>query len=171
MELGPKQEILLPVKPGFIALSLLSGFLLDLLPAGGFFRWIFPDFLAMILLYWCIHQPARIGIGAAWIFGILMDVGNGSLLGEHALGYSLMAYIALFLRRRVNMLNIDHQFTHVTLILAAMQSVILLTGLAAKGIFAGWGYFLGSLTAGLLWPALSYVLKLPQRPKTSPDAL
>ncbi len=171
MEFGPKQEILLPVKPGFIALSLFSGFLLNLLPLEGFMRWIYPDFVAMILLYWCIHQPSRIGIGASWVFGILMDVADGTLFGEHALAYSLMAYIALNLRRRVSMLNIDYQFTHVILIILIMQAVIVLTGFLARGIFAGWAYFLGSLTAGILWPMLTYLLKLPQRPKADPDRI
>ncbi len=171
MEIGPKQEILLPVKPRFIAFSLLSGFLLNLLPMGGLLDALRPDFTAMILLYWCIHQPLRIGIGAAWLFGILMDVADGALFGEHALAYSLMAFIALALRRRMSMLQIGHQFTHVTLILLVMQAVVVLTGLVAKNIFVGWTYFLGSVTAGLLWPLLSYLLKLPQRPKPDPDRI
>ena len=171
MELGSKQEILLPAKPGFIAFSLLLGFLLNLLPLEGIVRWIFPDFVAMILLYWCIHQPARVGIGAAWVFGILMDVADGTLFGEHALAYSLMAYIALLLRRRMSMMSIDYQFTHVTLIILIMQAVIVLTGLIAKGIFVGWAYFLSSVTAGLLWPLLAHLLKLPQRQKADPDRI
>lgn len=171
MELGSKQEILLPVKPGFIAFSLFSGFLLDLIPVEGFMRWIYPDFVAMILLYWCIHQSSRIGIGAAWVFGILVDVADGTLLGEHALAYSLMAFIALNLRRRVGMLSIDYQFTHVIMILVVMQAVVALTGFLAKGIFPGWAFFLGSLTAGILWPLLAYLLKLPQKPKTDPDRI
>lgn len=171
MALGPKQEILLPVKPGFVAFSLLVGFLLNLLPAEGIVQWLRPDFVAMILLYWCIHQPLKVGIGAAWVLGILMDVADATLFGEHALAYSLMAFIALALRRRVGMLSIGHQFTHVTLILLAMQIIIMLIGLASKNIFVGWAYFLGSLTAGLLWPALTYLLKLPQRPKPDPDRI
>lgn len=171
MEIGPKQEILLPVKPRFIAFSLLCGFLLNLLPLGGALDWVRPDFVAMVLLYWCIHQPLRVGIGTAWIFGILMDVADGALLGEHALAYSLMAFIALVLRRRMSMLRIGHQFTHITLILLIMQGIIVLTGFIAKNIFVGWTYFLGSLTAGLLWPALTYLLKLPQRPKPDPDRI
>jgi len=171
VEIAPKEEILLPVKPGFIALSLFSAFLLNLLPLGSFIEWIRPDFVAMLLLYWCIRQPLRVGIGTSWVFGILVDVADGTLLGEHALAYSLMAFIALVLRRRVSMLSLDHQFTHVTLILLIMQAVIVLTGFVAKDIFVGWAYFLGSLTAGLLWPGLTYLLKLPQRPKPDPDRI
>ena len=171
MELGPKQEILLPVRPGFIVLSLLAGFLINLLPSGGIVQWLRPDLLAMILLYWCIHQPQRVGIGAAWLLGILMDVSDAALFGEHALAYSLMAFMAIGLRRRVSMLEIDHQFTHVTLLLFVMQTAIMLIGLISKHIFAGWGYFLGSVTAGLLWPFLTHLLKLPQRPGTHPDRL
>lgn len=171
MEFGPRQEILLPVKPGFITFSLVTGFLLNLLPMGGFLHWILPDFVAMILLYWCIHQPLKIGIGAAWIFGILMDVADATLFGEHALAYSMMAFIALAFRRRVTMLKLDHQFTHITLIVLVMQIIVVLIGLVSRDIFIGWAYFLGSLTAGLLWPALTYLLKLPQRPRSDPDRI
>ena len=171
MEIGPKEEILLPVKPRFIVFSLLAGFLLNMLPMGSIFELVRPDFVALILLYWCIHQPIRIGIGAAWIFGILMDVADGALFGEHALAYSIMAFIALVLRRRMSMLQIGHQFTHVTLILLIMQFIVVLTGLVAKNTFAGWTFFIGSVTAGLLWPVLTYLLKLPQRPKPDPDRI
>lgn len=171
MEFGPKQEVLLPVKSRFIVFSLLAGFLLNMLPAQGFIQWIRPDFVAMILLYWCIHQPLRVGIGAAWILGIMMDVADATLFGEHALAYSLMGYLALILRRRVSMLEIDHQFTHVTLLLIIMQIIVMLTGLALKNVFEGWAYFLGSLVAGVLWPFLTYLLKLPQRPKADPDRI
>ncbi len=171
MEIGPRQEILLPVRPGFIVFSLVISYLLNLIPVEGLLKSAIPDFLAMTLLYWCIHQPQRVGIGTSWVLGILMDVANASIFGEHALAYSLMAYLALLLRRRVSMLKIDHQFTHVMLLLFIMQSVMLLTGLAAKNIFPGWTQFLGSLTAGLLWPVLTRLLKLPQRPKADPTRI
>ena len=79
------QEILLPVKPAFIVFTLLGALLLNLLPWSGSWLWVRPDFGALVLLYWCIAQPRRIGFTAACLLGLLMDIADGSLFGQHAL--------------------------------------------------------------------------------------
>ena len=93
------QPILLPAQVSFIVLTLALGLLFDLLPwrnlAG------VPDLTATVLAFWCIHQPRRVGIGIAWTLGLLIDVGDGALLGQHALGYSVLAFLALAVHRRI----------------------------------------------------------------------
>ena len=75
--------ILLPVSSGFILLSLIAAFMLNLLPWG---QWIgVPDFVALVLVFWSVHQPRKVGIGVAFFMGLLMDVHDASLLGENAL--------------------------------------------------------------------------------------
>ena len=51
-----------------------------------------PDFLALVLLYWCIQEPRYVGVGAAWVVGLVMDVGDATLFGQHALAYAVLAY-------------------------------------------------------------------------------
>ena len=64
--------ILLPASPAFIALTLVVAFLLNLLPWG---QWIgVPDFVALLLVFWSMHQPRKVGIGVAFAMGILMDL-------------------------------------------------------------------------------------------------
>ena len=81
----PKQEILRPVKSSFIVLSLTLAIVLNLLPVEGLAMTLWPDFVALTILYWCINQPQRAGISTAFIMGLLIDIGNASTFGQHAL--------------------------------------------------------------------------------------
>jgi rod shape-determining protein MreD len=167
----PKQEILLPVKRSFIALSLILALLLNLMPLQGLALAAWPDFIALTILYWCISQPQRVGISAAFAMGLLMDVGDGSAFGQHALAYTIMAFAALVLHRRLSNFGLVKQAPQIGLILIAGQFIILLTGLLGGSHFPGWDFFLSSVTGTLLWPFLSSMLRMPQKPRSDSDAL
>ena len=161
-------EILLPVKPGFIPFTLIVGLLLNLLPWSGALLWVRPDFVALVLLYWCIEQPRRIGFVSAWLLGLFMDVADGSLFGQHALAYSILAYAGIVLHRRVLGFSGTPQIVHVVVLLLMNDLIILAIRLLAGSDFPGYQYFLGSFVAGALWLPLGALLKLPQRPKSDP---
>lgn len=163
------QEILLPVKPAFIVLTLFAALLLNLLPWSGYGLWVRPDFVALVVLYWCIEQPRRVGFLAAWLLGLLMDVADGVLFGQHALAYSILAYAGIVLNRRVRMFPLTLQVLHVIPLLLVNDAIVLLLRMAAGGEFPGFRYFLGTLLGGLLWAPVSILLKLPQRPKLEAD--
>jgi rod shape-determining protein MreD len=74
-------QLLLPASPVFIALSLLLALCFNLLPLGR--QPAMPDLLALVLVFWNVHQPRRVGVGVAFLFGLLMDVHEGALLGQH----------------------------------------------------------------------------------------
>lgn len=163
------QEILLPVRPGFIVATLVAALLLNLLPWSGLLFWIKPDFVALVVLYWCIHQPRKLGFTAAWLMGLMMDVADGSLFGQHALAYSILAYAGIVLHRRVQRFALAPQVLHVIVLLLFNDLVVLAIRVLAGGDFPGFQYFAGSLVAGALWPPLSVMLHLPQRPRSDPD--
>lgn len=163
------QEILLPVRPAFIVVTLVTALFLNFLPWSGFWVWIRPDFVALVILYWCIEQPRKIGFTAAWVLGLMMDVADGSLFGQHALAYSILAYAGIVLHRRVQMFTLTPQVLHVILLLLFNDLVVLIIRMLAGSDFPGYQYFLGSFVAGALWPPLSVLLKLPQRPESDPD--
>lgn len=163
------QEILLPVRPGFVAATLAAALLLNFLPWSGFWSWIKPDFVALVVLYWCIEQPRKFGFLAAWLLGLMMDVADGSLFGQHALAYSILAYAGIVLHRRVLMFSLTPQVFHVILLLLFNDLVVLAIRMLAGSDFPGFQYFVGSFVAGALWPPLSVLLKLPQRPAADPD--
>ena len=61
--------------------------------------WV-PDLLAVVLVFWTVHQPQRVGIGAAFVFGLLLDVHQGALLGQNALAYTVRSVLAVSIQRR-----------------------------------------------------------------------
>ena len=163
------EEILLPVKPVYVALTLLAALLLNLMPLTGWLLVLRPDFVALTLLYWGIHHPRKIGFLPAWLLGLAMDVADGSLFGQHALAYSAMMFGAIALHRRVAMFGVRHQMLHVVVILLLMQLIVLGVRLAAGGEYPGWWYFVPSLVGAILWPATRLLFSIPLRSRRDPD--
>jgi len=162
------QEILLPAKTGYIALTLIAALLLNLLPWSGYWLWIKPDFVALVVLYWCIEQPRKMGFVAAWLLGMFMDVADGTLFGQHALAYTILAYAGIVLHRRVRMFAVTPQALHIIPLLLLNALIIVAVRMLAGADFPGWHYFIGSFVAGALWPPLGALLKMPLRPKPDP---
>jgi rod shape-determining protein MreD len=161
--MGPDspQHILRPARISTIFLSLLIALLLNFLP------WkdlrLVPDFVALVLAFWCIRQPRMVGLGVAWAVGLLTDAGNGVLLGQHAFAYSLLAFLALWLSRRILWFRMPQQMLHIVVLLLVCQGAVLVVRLAAGAAFPGWPLFVGPLLGALLWPVLSWLLLMPQR--------
>jgi rod shape-determining protein MreD len=169
MMLYPKNEILLPAKRSFIALTLFVGLLVNLLPWSGWLLILKPDFVALVLLYWCIYQPRKTGFVAAFTIGLLMDIVNGTLFGQHALAYSVLAFAGIILHRRMQMLALKDLMLHVIALLLLNDFLVLTIRMLSGASFPGIAYFGGSLISGLAWPWLYRLLTLPQRPKPDPD--
>lgn len=160
MNYGP-HYILLPVNPLFITASLVVAFLLNLLPWG---QWVgIPDFVALVLIFWSIHQPRKVGIGIAFMMGLLMDVHDATLLGENALSYTLLSYFAIMIHRRVLWFKLSTQAMHVLPLLLVMQTMQMAVRLIVGGRFPGWLYFMESMVAAALWPVVTWILLAPQR--------
>jgi rod shape-determining protein MreD len=170
MQLGnlpSAQAILLPVRAGTILASLAVALLLNFLP------WknvaLVPDFVALVLAFWCVRQPRLVGLGAGWLLGLLIDVGNGVLLGQHALAYSLLAFAAITLSRRILWFALWSQALHVAALLLFAQGISALVRVAAGAEFPGWSIAVGPLVGAMLWPVVSLLLLLPQRMPTDVD--
>ena len=162
-------EILLPVRPAFIAFTLVAALIINFLPWSGPLLAMKPDLVALIVLYWCIQQPHKLGFAAAWLMGLMMDIADGSLLGQHALAYSVLAFAGIVLHRRVLRFTLRNQILHVIPILLLSDLIMLVVRTLAGADFPGFNYFTGSLIAGALWPVMCFLLKLPQRPTPNPD--
>ena len=155
------EYLLLPANRAFIAFSLVAAFVLNLLPWGRT-PWA-PDFLALVLVFWNIHQPRKVGIGIAFLFGLLMDVHDAALLGEHALAYSLLSYGAISMHRRVPWFGPLGKMLHVLPLFLAAQLVTVLVRVILGSGLPGWPMLLGSASTTLLWPLAELLLLAPQR--------
>lgn len=161
------QPLLLPANPAFIWASLAAALLLMLVPLGRV-PWR-PDLLAVVLVFWAIHQPRRVGIVAAFAFGVAIDVHEAALLGQHALAYTVLVYGAIALHRRVLWFSVPAQAVQVLPLFAAAHVLSLLVRLAAGGGFPGWSLLLAPLLEALLWPIITVLLLAPQRRAPDPD--
>ncbi len=128
-----------------------------------------PDFVAVVLLFWKVHQPRRVGMGIAFMLGMLMDVHNASLLGEHALAYTLLSYGAITIHRRVLWMSLPVQTFVVAPLLIGAQIVPFVIRLLTGAAFPGWGYLIDGFVEAILWPLASFLLLIPQRRATDPD--
>ncbi|MBH1987821.1 MAG: rod shape-determining protein MreD [Burkholderiales bacterium] len=154
-------ELLLPVNPVFIWVSLLLALALNLLPWG---RWPgVPDFLAVAVVFWNVHQPRRVGVGTAFVFGLIMDVHQGALLGQHALAYTLLSFFAITVHRRLLWFTVGSQAMQIVPLFVAAHAVALLVRMMAGAGFPGWSLLVAPVLESLMWPLVSWVLLAPQR--------
>lgn len=161
------EYLLRPANPLFIWFSLIIALLLNLMPWG---RTSFaPDFLALGLAFWNVHQPRRVGMGAAFVFGLLMDVHEGALFGQHALAYTLVSYGAITLHRRIQWFPLGAQAVHVLPLLLLAQVASLAIRMWVGGEWPGWIYFAQSFVGAVLWPLIAWLLLAPQRRPTERD--
>ncbi len=160
-------QLLLPVNPFFIALTLLGAVLLEMLPSGR--HPASPDLLALVLVFWNVHQPRRVGVGVAFAFGLVMDVHQGAVLGQHALAYTLLSYLAITVHRRVLWFSLPAQALHVLPVFLAAHAVAMVARLAAGGMFPGWTVLLAPVFQAALWPLVVLLLLAPQRRAPDPD--
>jgi rod shape-determining protein MreD len=165
------EEILLPARPWFIVFTLVAGLLANLVPLSGVALALRPDFLALVLLYWCIQSPRYVGVGVAWCVGIVMDVGDGTLFGQHAFAYAFLAYAAEYFRRRVLRFPLWQQAAQVAVLLFLCAALVLLIRFVGGAPLPRWSYAAPPFVGALLWPVISVVLQWPQRPRHSPSEL
>lgn len=155
------QPLLLPVNPGFIAITLLLALMVNLLPLG---RGVWmPDTLLVVLAIWGVREPQRVGMGWAFVLGLCMDVHQASLLGQHAIVYALVMFGVGLLRRRMGWLNLLEQAVQMLPLFVAADVLQLLMRMLMRGGFPGWGALTPGLWEALLWPILGWLLLLPQR--------
>ncbi|WP_332743885.1 rod shape-determining protein MreD [Hydrogenophaga sp.] len=168
MIMRPGQQLLLPANPLFIWGSLLLALVVNMLPLGRV-PWM-PDVLALVLVFWSVHQPLRVGIGAAFVFGLAMDVHQAALLGQHALAYTALSFFAITIHRRLLWFSVPSQAVQVLPLFFAAHAIELAVRMLAGGIFPGFSVLLAPLIEAVLWPVVSVALLAPQRRAPDPDA-
>ena len=166
------QQLLLPANPLFIWSSLLAALVLTCWPNMGLLgtRGLAARHAGAGAGFWTIHQPLRVGMGAAFVFGLAMDVHQGGLLGQHALAYTVLSFLAIAIHRRLLWFSVPSQAAQVLPLFAVAHALSLLLRMLAGGDFPGCPMLLAPLLEALLWPVVSVLLLLPQRRAPDPDA-
>ena len=123
-----------------------------------------PQWVAMVLIYWAMALPYRVGIGFAWVAGLLVDILDGSLLGLNAVALAIIAYITLSLHQRLRMFSSLQQ----SAVVQAMTGLYLMMThwmkiAADQAVTSDLLFLLGALSSAFLWPWVFVLLRQMRR--------
>ncbi len=149
----PRNGWVLPV-------SLLLAILLELLPLPGLLQPLRPYWPALVLAYWLLETPERVGPGVAFAFGLLGDLTYGSLLGEQALRLVVLAFILERFRARLRFFPMSQQALAIGVLLLNDRVIVAAIHLVMELPQRPWNDWLAPLVGLLLWPPLHLALDL-----------
>ena len=145
---------------GAIILSLVFAFALTILPFRAELVIYRPEWIALTFIHWGLVSPNKSSLLLAWFVGLLIDALYGSIIGQHALGYTIVLFLTLRMRSRLLLDSIFHQIFLIFLVLGTYLLINLwilgITGNYPKG----WSYWLTVLTSLVIWPLYHYFLKI-----------
>jgi rod shape-determining protein MreD len=142
-----------------IVMSFIVALMLTMLPLPEWATYLRPEWATMVLIYWCMALPQRVGVGTGWLLGLFLDVIHGAVLGQYAMALALIAYFTLSLHQRLRIYPLAQQAL-VVLLLVLMQQLLITW---VKGFLGqppdSLGYWLPSLTSMLLWAWVFVILR------------
>jgi len=118
-----------------------------------------PDWVLLVLIYWSLAIPERVGIFHAWTFGLLTDVLTGRLFGQYALAYSLVIYICLKLHRRLRQFPVIQQALFIFFCLLLSQLLLFLVKNLQHPAQLKATFWLPVLTGTFCWPLVFTALR------------
>ena len=140
-----------------ILLSFIAAFILSMLPLPQILQSVRPEFVLLVLIYWCIALPNRVGVGIAWVAGLVFDVSTDSLLGQHALTFALVAYLAIQLHQRIRIFPIWQQALTIFIFMMLQGTITLwINGMLGDAPPLS-VFILPAVSTALFWP-IAYLL-------------
>ena len=140
--------------------TMVIALMLVMLPLPEWAQLLRPDWVALVMIYWIMALPENVGVTVAWIFGLLLDVTQGAILGQHAMGMVLVAYLVLLEYQRIRVFSLVQQSLVIFVLLLIKQLMVLwvsgIVGQAPQDVIS---YFLPSLIGAIIWPWLFVMLR------------
>jgi rod shape-determining protein MreD len=162
------RPLLLPANPRFMAVTVVLGLLVNMLLGLTGWRWS-PDVLAIVVVFWNVHQPRRVGVVLAFVLGLALDVHESALLGQNALSYVVMSSIALAVQRRLLWFPLREQALQIVPLFLLAALVEWATRLIVQDAWPHWSQLLAPFMQAALWPLVGALLLAPQRRAFDPD--
>jgi rod shape-determining protein MreD len=131
--------------------SLLAAFALTIFPLPASVQALRPDWVALTVIFWIVSLPSWIGIGVAWLCGLLLDTLTGALLGQHAAALALVAYLSFKLHRRIRVFPI-WQETFAVFVFLTLYHLMLMWVEGTVGRTLGVEYLLPVVSSVIIWP-------------------
>lgn len=142
-----------------IFLSIIAAMILAMLPMPDWFLWWRPAWVLLVLIFWALTMPQLVSVGAAWIVGLIVDLLNGTLLGEHALAFTIVIYIVSRMHIRLNMYPMMQQGLSVLFFVLLYQFILFCVQGFIGELPNSQLYWMSSITSMLLWPWLFVLLR------------
>lgn len=139
--------------------SIFSAFVLTVIPLPTWALWYRPAWVPLMVIYWIIACPQNIGLLMAWFIGLLLDTMTGSVLGEHALGMVLIAFLAMKLHRQMQLATLWQQSVSILLLTFIFQLAVMLSeGMLGQTSAYTW-FWIPAVTSMFIWPWLVIMLR------------
>jgi len=142
-----------------ITLTFVVALILAMLPMPDWTIWLRPAWVLMVLIYWVITIPYRVGVGVAWVTGFIVDLLTGTVLGEHALAYTVVIYFVLRVYMRLRMYPLLQQGLSILFFVLLYQFIIYCIQGFVGDVPSSHLYWLSSVSTMLLWPWLFVLLR------------
>ena len=162
------RPLLLPANPRFIALTLVLALLVNMLLGLTGMRWL-PDVLAIVVVFWNVHQPRRVGLLLPFVLGLALDVHESALLGQNALSYVVLSSMALAVQRRLLWFPLREQALQILPLFIIAALVEWATRLIVQDAWPHWSQLFLPVLQAALWPLVGALLLAPQRRAFAPD--
>lgn len=162
------QPLLLPANPRFIAFTLLLALLVNMLLGLIGMRWL-PDVLAIVVVFWNVHQPRRVGLVLPFVLGLALDVHESALLGQNALSYVVISSMALAIQRRLLWFPLREQALQILPLFIIAALVEWVTRLIVQDAWPHWSQLMVPFLQAALWPVVGGLLLAPQKRAFAPD--
>lgn len=146
-----------------IVLTLLAALFLNVMPYPEWAKYARPDWVTLVLFYWCLATPNRVGVGVGWLMGLLLDIMQYSLFGVQAIGKAFVALLAVSAHRRLRLYHPGQQCAVVFLIAALDIGIVAWIHHLAGDAAIRPHYWQGAIATALLWPPLSVLLRMLRR--------
>ena len=142
-----------------IVMTFVVALLLTAMPLPEWLSYARPEWVALTLVYWCMALPQRVGVGAAWFLGLLLDVLRGAALGQHAMALSLVAFLALKLHQQIRVYPMWQQALSVMGFMTLYALLVLWISGFLEVRTSHWYQWLPVVTSALIWPWLFIILR------------
>jgi rod shape-determining protein MreD len=142
-----------------IAASFVVALLLTIAPGPDWAEPFRPEWVGLVLIYWCMAIPQRVGVGVGWLVGLIHDVLYGSLLGQHALAKAVIAYLTVRFHPQLRMFPPWQQAVSVMVLIALNHLLVLWAKELAEQTPVTWSHWTPSVVSMLIWPWLFVILR------------
>jgi rod shape-determining protein MreD len=144
---------------GMILFTFFVALVLTIMPLPDWMRLLRPDWVGLVLIYWCMALPERVGVVSGWVSGLLVDLLTGAMLGQHALALSVVAWLTLRFHQRVRLFPMLQQAATVLVLLILHQLLSLWISRFIGRPGVDWNYWAPSFIGMLIWPLVYSALR------------